>query len=587
MKSTHISLYEKLRNIHSTNHIQKNNHKKSSIKSLTKESALKLLTSPQYKNNSRDISTNPLQKLTEFSLINNSNLDLQHLQTYNIIQGKNSTQGLQGYTGPQGLQGYTGSQGLQGKDGTQGLQGYTGSQGSQGYTGPQGLQGYTGPQGLQGYTGTQGLQGLQGLPGHTGPQGLQGHTGLQGPQGLQGKDGSQGLQGHTGLQGLQGHTGLQGLQGHTGLQGLQGHTGLQGLQGKDGPQGLQGHTGIPGKDADIPSVFNKMIRHLGNELQLKAIKTINSSDSQNFSTTSCIIGGNKNKLSGNNNIILGSIDSNIIGRQQVALGGENLVLIEDDSYGLGHYNYPSDYQLTLGNGTSLDDRSNSISVSRNGIMTTNKIHLSDHMLPHVGIYYESNDGNKIPYGTAVIFEEGTLKIRPCLENETPIGVIVPTAYIIYGTAEDHWVGKHEKDNNGEVLMEFYDEIVYIPSVKEKEVEIIEEVIDYSKNPVEIREVKVIKKVEETEYINVNRYDESGKIVGEEKIIKMVKESIIKKRPKVSNKFNSQLQYIPRSKRNEWNIIAVSGLVKLNKNEMINLDWTLVEEHDNFDYYLIK
>ena len=459
------------------------------------------------------------------------------------------------------------------KDGIPGKDGKNGKDGAIGPTGP---------------VGPAGKDGKDGQPGKEGPVGPKGHDGKEGPTGGTGPKGKDGKDGQPGKEGPVGPKGNDGKDGQPGKDGLPGPAGKNGKDGQNGKDGGSGPTGPAGKDAIIPEIYNRIIKALGTSIHVKGVNEINSNNSEIYEPGSLIIGGSNNKCVGNSNMLIGSNKGKVYGEKQMLLGGEGLTLLHNDTYAMGHFNnIDNDYQLSLGNGISDEIRSNSFSIMKDGTVNTNKIILSDQMIPHVGIYYESFDKKKIPYGTAVTFQEGTRKIRPCLENETPIGVIVPTAYIIYGAAEDHWIDKYERNVDGKLITEFYEEIIYTPSLIEKEVEVIEEVIDYTKNPIEIKKVKSMKKIQEIEQILAKKFDENGKLLGEEKTNRMLKKFITKSRPKLSPKFDPKLTYVPRSKRDEWNIIAVAGLVKLNKNEMINLDWTLVEEHENYDYYLVK
>ena len=475
------------------------------------------------------------------------------------------SRGEKGESGIQGLRGEKGEPGIQGISGKDGLQGSRGEKGEPGKDGIQGIQGISGKDGIQGPKGDSGKDGLHGI------QGPKGDPGLQGPKGDSGKDGQQGLQGIRGEKGDPGKDGLQGLQG------IRGEKGDPGPRGNDG---LKGDAGKDGKDTILSEGYDKILKRMGNEIKLN--------DSQIFGSYSYCIGGKENKMVGNHNISVGSSAGSTIGDKQMLLGGEGLKLLENETYAMGHYNNSKEgCQLSIGNGISDIHRSNAFSVNKNGTISSNKIMLSDRMIAYAASYYESYDSKRIEIGTAVNFYEGTQKIRVCPENETPIGVIVPTAYIIFGAAEDYWVDKYERDENGKMLFEEYEDIIHVPAIIEKEIEVTEDVLDYSKSPVEIKQVIIKKKIQENEYTLAKRYDANGNIIGEENVIKMVKQVVNMSRPKLSNKYNPSLNYAPRSERHEWNIVALNGLVKLNKNEMINLDWVLVEEHLDYDIYLIK
>jgi len=153
-------------------------------------------------------------------------------------------------------------------------------------------------------------------------------------------------------------------------------------------------------------------------------------------------------------------------------------------------------------------------------------------------YFESLSGDSLPFGTVVELEDD--KIKVCVDANNAIGVISSNPTLIGnnedGTA-DEWVGKYEKDEWGRYVME-----------------------DYS--------------YEIPDYIN-----ESGDTIYK---------TITEQRPKISNNFDPNLTYTPRSQRPEWNVVGLVGQVRILKNQQIPSRWIKMKDiNTDIALYLIR
>lgn len=434
---------------------------------------------------------------------------------------------------------------------------------------------------------------------------------------------------------------IQGAQGPKG-ESIQGSPGLPGPKGEMGPQGIQGPPGLPGPqgpkgdNAEFPLPVEITSKDGDYTLSLKDEGTLilknsqietsnvisldglalNSKDSiisgnrsllYGYQVNLCgsnssilggefndimgdsntIVSGNYNRINGTNNLALNSNLTELKGNYQTAIGGSGIELNSDGTYAMGTYNKSGNYFLSIGNGESESDRSNSFSLSTNGDVNFNKLRLTDNHIAHMAEYYESVNGEQLPEGTTIFFEEGTKKIRPVKDIENPVGVIVTNAYIIYGAAEDYWIGKYERDINGKIVLEEKEDVEYVHSMIEQDQEIIIDEIFYTNDPPIIKQVKQVKKIKVPQYIKAKKYDTNGNLLGEEDVPKREKVVTTRLVPKISKDYNSKLEYVPRSQRKEWNLVGFSGIVKVKKDQVINLDWILIQELDDYDYYLIN
>ena len=179
-------------------------------------------------------------------------------------------------------------------------------------------------------------------------------------------------------------------------------------------------------------------------------------------------------------------------------------------------------------------------------------------------------GEKYALGTSVVIKNSKIKIAQ--KGETPIGVVVNNATIVFNSAEEHWHGKYQKDERGLDLM------VELEETKER-VETVDVIV---KNKIYktradgavdlIYENKIIK----TPVMVTQKIYDEGKLVGERRVPKMVKTVVKRKIAKVAANYNDKLSYIPRSQRPSWHLVALTGIVTILDKQIIHPNWTRID-----------
>jgi trimeric autotransporter adhesin len=211
---------------------------------------------------------------------------------------------------------------------------------------------------------------------------------------------------------------------------------------------------------------------------------------------------------------------------------------EDYQLAIGKYNTTgnADQLFIIGKGTSDAVRANAFRVSNTGEVFGAGV--SYNSGADYAEYFESLLGDSLSSGTVVELVDD--KIKVCEDANNAIGVISATPTVV-GNCEDgtsdEWVGKYEKDIWGKTIYE-----------------------DYT--------------YEVPDYVNEN---------GD-----MMYKTKTSQRPKLSVNFNSELTYIPRSERPEWNIVGLMGQIKVLKNQQIPSRWIKMKDINNeIALYLVK
>ena len=245
----------------------------------------------------------------------------------------------------------------------------------------------------------------------------------------------------------------------------------------------------------------------------------------------------------------------------------------------GFYNLPGiinveaneERVFMIGNGTSNILRSNLFSVTDagnvycTGTVTTNTT-------ADFGEWFESNDGNKIPFRTTVTLLPNR-KIKKCEEGEIPFGVVSSTMAFAANAAQDEWIDKYERDDNGKIIYVETEEIVNESVYEEKEIIHTKKNILVNENGetyVEIIHEPIITRIPVYEEVPVY---ENG-VLQEEKIREVKHKRVIKKitKPKLNKNFDPEIKYIPRSSRKEWHPVGLLGILKVLEDQIINPNW---------------
>ena len=265
-----------------------------------------------------------------------------------------------------------------------------------------------------------------------------------------------------------------------------------------------------------------------------------SSHSEGFQTSATTINshaeGDNTLASGNGSHAEGvSTSATTVGSHAE---GQGTIAYENYQHVSGRWNNTTNANqyFIIGRGTSNASRSNAFRVDSAGnVYGAGATYNSG---ADYAEYFESLSGDSIPYGTVVELLDD--KIKVCVDSNNAMGVISSNPTLIgnnEGGTADEWVGKYEKDEWGKYIMEDYSY----------------DVIDYM--------------------------TESG-----ETIYKTITEQT----PKLSQNFDPNLQYIPRSQRSEWNVVGLVGQVRVLKNQQIPSRWIKMKDINNdIALYLIR
>ena len=262
--------------------------------------------------------------------------------------------------------------------------------------------------------------------------------------------------------------------------------------------------------------------------------------------SSTVGGGAGNEATGDSSTVGGG-DYNIADGELSGIGGgEGNITTDKYSYAVGSFNNPGKLFM-VGNGTSDILRSNAFSVSGNGEVYA--VTYVTTATPLIGEYKESLNGNKLVVGTHVMEVDG--KVTPTTTSKMTTGRVAHKneVALLGSCAEEEWVGKYELS----MIPESYEE--WVSETEEKTITKFEDVIDYNQFPIVIRRTtKKITSIVKV-FTTVDIIDDDGNKIGTKKIPKMKKVIKFGIRRKLSDKFDNTIEYIPRSKRDEWCIVV--------------------------------
>lgn len=303
-------------------------------------------------------------------------------------------------------------------------------------------------------------------------------------------------------------------------------------------------------------------------------------NNQTLTANATIGGGENNIANGLSSTVAGGIDNDIGSSNYCFCAGRGLNLTANNSAALGVFNNPGFFGagqriFMVGNGPNAGTPSNAFSVTSDG-----NCYAQVAFNPggaDFAEWFESGLSEKIAVGIPVVMDNS--KIRPAKDGEVPFGVISGQAGFVGNNKEGEWPGKYLKHPNGEPV---YEEI----TVEEEEEVMIEETITSTKlvkvekdGEIFYLETQISKKVKTPLMEEFNVRDSNGEILRtiSKPKTQMVSKTI--KREKLNPAFNSELKYIPRSQRPEWNIVGLLGQVPVLKGQPLNPKWQVIKEID--------
>jgi len=310
-----------------------------------------------------------------------------------------------------------------------------------------------------------------------------------------------------------------------------------------------------------------------------------------FGGTSVIAGGSSNGSGGYSSVVFGGLN-NFAGEDFSGVGG-----IFSETEGFASFAYgagllvPDDFSAAVGvsnlygtisghtrqfmvgggfeesslNLMSVDDVGN---VYAEGTFHTGGADYAEYM--------ESNDTQKYPQGTSVVFTGVGSKIRIAQQSDTPIGVVTQNPSVVGNAYESHWYGKFVKTSE---TKDVYDVVKQDKQVKQPK---------YT-----VQNGKVIKKTQiKTVKVPVTQemdIIENGKVIGTRKVIQKTKtgtKTVTKLA--LGPHFDATKPYIPRSARPEWNLIGLHGVISVLKTSAVSPNWVLMDGSDaTYNVYYVK
>lgn len=351
---------------------------------------------------------------------------------------------------------------------------------------------------------------------------------------------------------------------------------------------------------------------------------IGGSTNSNSSTLCAITSGSNNTLgtitngcyisSGNGNTITSSTNTNSfvsgIGGSLSSLTNQNASStfsqfnLEGDIGGSRRY-------FMVGGGTGTASRNNLFSVTTTGRVSARLVFSSGGA--DFGEYFESYSSTTLPIGETVCLIDETFLGKSIINGEfvisedgftendlgkimlssdvplsvEPFGVVVGWSGFLGNSYDEEWQGKYERDEDGnfiwdEVSEDYFEDIFVTTSteVEEKEIEMKvsgEGQIYYEeKNHTKMIETKT--PIEQSYPV----YNHQNELIGNQVLHKKIKKQRTQIVKRISNSYDPNQTYIPRSMRPEWNLIALRGQVMIKEGQ--RLSQTFQKIRDNF--YLI-
>jgi|SRR5579872_535672 len=316
-------------------------------------------------------------------------------------------------------------------------------------------------------------------------------------------------------------------------------------------------------------------------------------------------GGNFNDAFGGVSTISGGIGSGAGGYGSAVFGGLNNYAAEDFSGVGGLFSQASGFaSFAYGAGLTVsDDYSAAVGVSNvhgtisghtRQFMVGGGVHSPVNLMSvdsvgnvyaeatfHTGgadyaEYMESNDTQKYPVGTSVVFTGVNSKIRIAQSTDTPIGVVTQNPSIVGNSAESHWSGKFTQVQE---TQDVYETVKQDKQVKKPKYTV------QGNQVIKTTEMKTIK-VPVTQEMDIV---ENGKVIGKRKVIQKTKTGTRTINTlALSPNFDATKTYVPRSARPEWNLIGLHGVISVLKTSPVAPNWVLMDGSDaTYNVYYVK
>jgi hypothetical protein len=360
-------------------------------------------------------------------------------------------------------------------------------------------------------------------------------------------------------------------------------------------------------------------------------------------------GSNNRVNGGNNSAVVVGISGEVTGNNSVIVGGSDNLITIDNSFICGEglrltqFNYPSaafgrfnlegitgatggstgsNRIFMVGNG-SAGNRTNAFSVTQDGVCIAQLAFATGGA--DFAEYFESHSKytSKLPCCESVILIDdrfigktidpitkqfvdsengftpsdiGKIMISSDVPEDIDIevfGVIVQNSGYIGNSYDEEWQGKYERDELNNFIyqdeVQEYEEEEYTYTTKEIEESVLKRIEDENGNISYIEKInKRTIEIKNPILEEYPLYNEDGEFVEYIKKPKITKKTRVIRNRKLSSNYDTNLIYIPRTDRPEWNLVALLGQVMIKEGQRVKSTWSKMNKiNDTIHKYFIK
>ena len=200
-------------------------------------------------------------------------------------------------------------------------------------------------------------------------------------------------------------------------------------------------------------------------------------------------------------------------------------------------------------------------------------------------YFESKNGLALEIGTTVKLDGE--KIVACEDGDNPIGVIRPfgASTTVGNTNWNRWGSKYLKDDYGAYIYEEYSVSEWEENTDVIKKEAIEEVLYVEGDDIpegkEIGDVKieaqdVVYETKKVQY-HTDKIPSNVSVPSDAIVISEEENGSKLMRKKLNPDYDDSINYIPREKRDEWNIVGLMGQIEITKGQPTSSNWIKMKD----------
>ena len=319
---------------------------------------------------------------------------------------------------------------------------------------------------------------------------------------------------------------------------------------------------------------------------------------------SVVGGGQDNTASNNQATVSGGLNNVASGLRATVPGGTDNQALCDYSFATGRLNILNaavPYQAAVGysvDSSDLGDSNRIFMVGDPASLTSNLFSVTADGVAHAATgfsspgadfaeYLESVSGEEIPFGETVVLLNGKIDVARKHPNITPMGVISVNPSLL-GNGSAEWPRKYLRDNKHQFIYEGVEEEEEIPLTETVMVEVpFYQIQEYEGKKVRVKSIRTETR-EHPVMMEIEVHDADHQVIGTEMIPQTTIKKTVRRQKKINPEWNSELKYVPRSARPEWNVVGLLGQVHVLKTVPTSPSWLFMKEiDDQYNLYLIK